>query len=417
MSMDGVAAEGLTVGAQHAQAGAAASPDQSRTQAGGACAAAAADPLQGNVLLLSQRRIADLVAYCMVYEFEDALASVTGAQRIDTTDLPALEFSRRAYKLARFASGSPRLARRLAPYPSNKVFLQRDYELFFPMFSHPYELYALASIPNWRQRCHKAACFITEIWSDWVPGYLVELLAQFDHIFVGIRHSVADIARISGRPCSYLPLGADVLRFAPASMDQPRPIDLCNIGRRSQITHQALLAHAESGQFFYYYDTVAASGADMKQRTFRVENPRDHRQILAALLKRSRYYIANRSRVDKPEFTAGREEISARFYEGAAAGAVMIGEAPRCEAFTSQFDWPDAVIHLPFDSPDIVRILAELDADPGRLQAARRANVRQAALRHDWLHRISAAFTTLGLGPTAAMQDRARRLEQIAVQA
>ena len=417
MSVDGVAPDGLIMGARHAQADAADSTAQARLQAEGTSAIAGADPLQGNVLLLSQRRIADLVAYCMVYEFEDALAAVTGAQRIDATDLPALEFSRRAYKLARAASGSARLARRLAPYPSNKVVLQRDYELFFPMFSHAYELYALASIPNWRQRCNKAACFITEVWSELLPEYLVELLSQFDHIFVGIRHSAADIARVSGRPCNYLPLAADVLRFAPLTMDEPRPIDLCNIGRRSQITHQALVAHAESGRFFYYYDTVAASGADMKQRTFRVENPREHRQMLAALLKRSRYYIANRSLVNQPEFTAGREEISARFYEGIAAGTVMIGEAPRTETFNSQFDWPDAVIHVPFDSPDMVRILAELDADPGRVQAARRANVRQAALRHDWLHRINAAFETLGLAPTAAMQVRAQRLEQIAEQA
>jgi hypothetical protein len=73
--------------------------------------------VQGKVLLLSQRRIADLVAYCLAYEFEDTFAAVTDAQRIDATDLPALEFSRRAYKLARLASGSPRLARRLAPFP------------------------------------------------------------------------------------------------------------------------------------------------------------------------------------------------------------------------------------------------------------------------------------------------------------
>ncbi|HTC53372.1 MAG TPA: glycosyltransferase [Steroidobacteraceae bacterium] len=409
--------DSMIMGARHAQADAALSPAYGQTPAVSAATSAVADPLQGNVLLLSQRRIADLVAYCMVYEFEDALASLTAAQRIDATDLPALEFSRRAYKLARFASGSPRLARRLAPYPSNKVTLQRDYELFFPMFSHVYELYALASIPNWRQRCHKAACFITEVWSDWLPEYLVEMLSQFDHIFIGGPYGVADISRISGRPCSYLPLAADVLRFAPASVEQPRAIDLCNIGRRSQITHQALVAHAENGQFFYYYDTVAASGSDGKHRTFRVENAREHRQMLATLLKRSRYYIANRSMVNRPEFTAGREEISARFYEGAAAGAVMLGEAPRSDSFKGQFDWQDAVIHLPFDSPDIARFLAELDADPERVQTARRANVRHAALRHDWLHRISTAFDMLGLAPTAAMRARARRLEQIAAQA
>ena len=162
-----------------------------------------------------------------------------------------------------------------------------------------------------------------------------------------------------------------MLRFAPASRDQPRLIEVCNIGRRSLVTHQALLDDTERRQSFYYYDTVAASGADLKQRTFRVDSPHEHRRMLATLLKHSRYFIANRSQVNKPEFTAGRDEISARFYEGAAAGTVMIGEAPRTEEFKQQFDWPDAVIHLPFDSPDIGRILADLNGDPERLRAIR----------------------------------------------
>jgi len=93
--------------------------------------------VQGKVLLLSQRRIADLVAYCLAYEFEDVFAAVTDAQRIDATDLPAVEFSRRAYKLVRLASGSPRLARRLAPYPRSMVILERDFELFFRYLATP----------------------------------------------------------------------------------------------------------------------------------------------------------------------------------------------------------------------------------------------------------------------------------------
>ena len=116
------------------------------------------DQPQPDVLLLSQRRIADLAAYCLAYEFEDTFAAVTDAQRIDVTDLPALEFSRRAYKLARLASGSAALARRLAPSSRAKVVLERDFDLFFPVFSHSYESYSLATIPNCRQRCRKAAC-------------------------------------------------------------------------------------------------------------------------------------------------------------------------------------------------------------------------------------------------------------------
>ena len=132
--------------------------------------------MQANVLLLSERRIADLVV-CVGYEFEDTFATVADAQRVDATDLSGLEFSRRAYKVARLASGSPSLARRLAPYPRSKVVLENDFELFFPVFSHIFELYSLATIPNWRQRCRKAACFITEVWSDMLPEYLLELLA------------------------------------------------------------------------------------------------------------------------------------------------------------------------------------------------------------------------------------------------
>ena len=373
--------------------------------------------MKREVLLLSQRRIADLAAFCLAYEFEDTLAAVTCAQRIDATDLPGLEFSRRAYKLVRLGSGSPTLARRLTPYPRNNVVLERDFELFFPVFSNIYELYSLATIPNWRQRCRKAACFITEVWSDRLPQYLLELLSAFDHVFIGFRHSVKDVERLIGRPCTYLPFAVDVPRFAPASSDQPRLIEVCNIGRRSAVTHHALLDHAERRQSFYYYDTVAASGADLKHRTFHVDSPHEHRRMLATILKHSCYYIANRSYVNQPEFTAGRDEISARFYEGAAAGAVMVGDAPRTEEFERQFDWPDAVIQVPFDSPDIGRILADLSGDSKRLRAVRRNNAREAALRHDWLHRIRVVFDTLGLAPTEEMHARAQRLDQIALQA
>src|SRR5690349_19495312 len=253
------------------------------------------------VLLLSERLIADLVAFCAAYEFEDTFAAVTDAQRIDATDLSSLEFSRRAYKFARLLSGSPKLARLLAPYPREKVVLENDFELFFPVFSHIYELYSLTTIPNWRQHCHKAACYITEVWSDMLPPYLLELLSPFDHIFLGSRHSVLHVARVTGRPCTYLPLAVDVLRFTPASVDELRSIEVCNIGRRSLVTHQALLEDSERRGSLYYYDTVAASGTDLKDRTFRVDSPHEHRRMLATILKNSRYFIANRSFINRPE--------------------------------------------------------------------------------------------------------------------
>jgi hypothetical protein len=367
----------------------------------------------GSVLLLSMRRLADVVAFCLQYELEDVVAEVTGADRVEVGDRGALERSRRAYKLVRLATGSRRLARAGAPRAST-VKLERDYELFFPVFNHVHELFALATVPDWRRRCRRAACFINELWPHLLPGYLLELLAEFDHVFLGVRHPIAEVERIVGRPCHYLPLAVDVLRFTPLPDGPARTIDVCNIGRRSPVTHEALLRLARERGLFYYYDTVAASGAGGKQRTFRVDDAGEHRLLLASLLQRSRYFIANRGRVNEPEFTQGRDEISGRFYEGAAAGTVLLGEPPGTEEFARQFDWPDAVIPLPFDSPAVAGVLAALDRDPERLARIRRENARQAALRHDWVHRLRAVFATLGLPPTEAMLAREQRLQALA---
>lgn len=359
------------------------------------------------------RRLAHVVAFCLQYEFEDVVAEVTGADRVDAGDREALELSRRAYKLARLATGSRRFARACTPRPST-IALDRDYELFFPVFNNAYELFALATLPDWRRHCRVAACFVNELWVHLLPRYLLELLAEFDHVFLGVRHTVGEVARVVGRPCSYLPLAADVLRFSPFPEPPPRTIDVCNIGRRSPVTHEALLGLARERRIFYYYDTVAASGDGKKQRTFQVDDASEHRLLLASLLQRSRYFIANRSRVDEPEFTMGRDEIAGRFYEGAAAGTIMLGEPPRTEEFERQFGWPDAVIRLPFDSPDVGRVLVELDEDPPRLARIRRENARNAALRHDWVHRIRAVFDILGIAPTEAMLAREKRLQALA---
>jgi len=370
----------------------------------------------GRVLLLSMRRIHKVVAYCMNYEFEDVIAQVTGADRVDAGDFAALDLSRGRYKAARTLTGLPGLARCIAPQPS-AVRLERDYELFFPVFNNAHELYALASVPNWRERCRLAACFINEASRQALPRYLLELLREFDHIFLGILGPLQDIARIVGRPCTYLGSGVDAIRFAPLPRSVGRPIDVCNIGRRSQITHEALLKLSASGEIFYYFDTVAASGFKWKQRTFLVHDAAEHRLMFASLVKRSRYYIANRARINEPEYNSGLDEIAGRFYEGAAAGTVMLGEPPDADHFRKQFDWPDAVIHMPFDSIDVGRLIVELDRDSQRLARIRSQNVHNAALRHDWVHRFRTVLQTLDLEPPPAVLARERRLRSLANEA
>src|SRR5205085_9539701 len=138
-------------------------------------------------------------------------ADVTGADRIDAGCPEAIEFARRVYKLARFATGSRRFARAISPDFST-VKLEKHYELFFPVFNHAHELYALGTVPDWRRRSRVAACFVSELWVHLLPKYLLELLAEFDQLFVGVQHVADEVSRIVGVPCRYLPLAADVLQ-------------------------------------------------------------------------------------------------------------------------------------------------------------------------------------------------------------
>lgn len=366
----------------------------------------------GRVLLLSMRRIADVVGYSAMYEFEDLVSELLGADRAAPRTPEPLELARRAYKLTRSVTRSGRVAELLRPrFGSAPV--RGEYDLFLAVFNHPHELFNLHALSGWRERCRFAAVYICEAWEARLPEYLLELLQPFDHVFLGVDGAREAVARMVGRPCTYLPMGVDALRFAPPSVSAVRLIDVCGIGRRSPVTHGALMEMARREGLFYFYDTILRSGRDGAM-TFRVIDAAEHRLLYSNLLKRSRYFIANRAWADQPELTRGKDEIAARFYEGAAAGTVMLGEPPDTDDFRNQFGWDDAVVPTPFHAPDIAETIHALDRDPARTERIRTAGVFHSLLRHDWSERLERIVQVAGLEPTQAMRARAERLRQTA---
>ncbi|MCH9827028.1 MAG: glycosyltransferase [Gammaproteobacteria bacterium] len=359
------------------------------------------------------RRLSRLVAYCLPYEFEDSIVALSDAKLLVPEDWAGLETSRRIYRLLRTGSGSPALARMLSPRRHAREAPEGD--LFIAVLNDTWDAYVLSTMRGWRERHTHAACFVSEAWAHLMPpDYLLELLQPFDEIFVGTHHVADALQTRIGRPCSYLPLASDVLRFAPTVPPSARCIDVCNIGRRSALTHEALLQYADQTRSLYYYDTAIASGHG---RSFQVEDARQHRLLLASLLKRSRYFIANRARINDPVYSSRVHEISGRFFEGAAAGTVMLGMPADSANYRVQFSWPDAVVELPFDCPDIGQRIAELDQDRSRLARIRRDNVMNSARRHDWSHRLRSIFDRFGLAPTDAMLMREQALEKLALAA
>ena len=110
-----------------------------------------------------------------------------------------------------------------------------------------------------------------------------------------------------------------------------RVVDVCSVGRRVKTVHGALLELVDRDRIFYVYDTLQTGESQASDH-------REHRDLYANTAKRSRFFVVAPSKVDVPEETRGQVEVAFRYYEGAAAGTVMVGHAPDCAPFRQMFE-------------------------------------------------------------------------------
>lgn len=358
---------------------------------------------KARVLAVSMRKLKHHVSRAAVYEFEDVVCSC------DSVDMLELEYNTELFKatnkLFNRAARSLESAKSMNSLLGHRYDLKEDYELFFFFCQSPQDILALNSIKNWRKRCQTAVCWLDEVWMNDVNKWQnqLKLLRNFDHVFMNFASSIEKASRIIQKPCHPIPYAVDALKFAyPHALN--RGVDVLNIGRRSGITHDALNDLANQGEILYIYDTL---------KHLYMNNIRHHRDLYANLLKRSQFLIVNKAKFDLIGKTNPQDEVGPRFFEGAAAGAVMLGAAPQCEVFTQNFDWADAVIEIPFNSPDIGEILNGLKAQPERLKLIRRNGVVNSLLRHDWVYRWEHMLNQVGMKAEPQLLERKAHLQSL----
>jgi hypothetical protein len=353
---------------------------------------------KARVLLFSMRNIARHVARCGDYEFEDVISGCDDADVI--APHPATPVDNRIVREVDRILGRERLI-------DGAVRADEKYDLFFVFCRNAFDLRFVNRIEGLHENCRQAVCVISELWPSKISEVRehLKVLGRFDHVFANLQTSVGPIEKATGRPCHFLPLGVDALRFAPFPNSPARNIDVYSMGRRPAEEHRALLASAERGEMFYVYDTTA---------DFNVIDPLEHRILLANLIKRSRFFITYPAKFDVPAETGGTREMGARYFEGAAGGAVMIGMPPRCAAYDDCFDWRDAVISTPRDPAQIASLVAGLEAQPNRLAQIRRHNVTNSLRRHDWVYRWRKILDHVGLSVTERLVEREAQLNSAA---
>jgi Glycosyl transferases group 1 len=345
---------------------------------------------------------------CGLYEAQDVLAE------IDEVDLISLDmswgkwFTETWLRRPLYHDVSRKLI--FANPGLKKVQLSRDYDAFIAVCSTFWDVPYINAIERWKDHCKISVCWIDELWACQIQDYRYWLpaLAQFDYVFTGYKGTVFPLSQAINRPCHWLPGGADTFRFSPLPDPGVRVIDVYSIGRRYQGIHREMLKAAKRGEMFYVHDTHVNLGYA------EVYDHQQHRDLYANMAKRSRYFMVGAPKMDAPDERQGQVEVGYRYYEGSAAGTVMIGEAPDCEAYRELFGWPEAVIPVQPDGSDIIAVLSGLGSDPERTAAIGRRNARKALLQHDWVYRWNEMFRVAGIRPSPNMAARERRLKEMA---
>jgi hypothetical protein len=336
-----------------------------------------------------------------LYEFEDII------RQIDSVELLA------PVPRGRFKFGN-KIAKRVTRYSPivlnpgiSKASLIKNYEMMFVLCSIPWDLLAFSLDNGWKARCKTSICLLDEIWLKQISQqkYFLKILSQFDHVLICLSQSVKAIRELSGKECTFLPPAIDAIKFCPYPDPPKRVIDVYSIGRRSAATHRKLLEMAEARGLFYVYDSISGKKAI---------NLKEHRQLFANMAGRSRFFLVNPGLIDDLGKRGDQRDIGNRYFEGAAAGCIMIGEVPEIEEFKELFDWPDAVICLPLGSDKIDAIIDELDKQPDREDVMHRNNIAQALRRHDWAYRWESLLKIAGLAPMPGLSRRKEQLEKLA---
>jgi hypothetical protein len=345
---------------------------------------------------------------CAFYEAQDVLSEIDDVDQIGLEPGKNFEVRESWHKRLLYHDFSKRL---IFMNPGLKrVRLTQEYDLFVVMCPTYWDLLYVGAIEGWKDHCKTSVLWIDEMWVAQLPSYKYWLhaLRQFDHVFIGYKGTARPLSEAIGKTCHWLPGAVDALRFTPYPNPPERLVDVYSVGRRWDGIHRALLDGSRKRGAYYVHDSFPS----IAER--QVYDHRQHRELFANTAKRSRYFTVAPGKINTPEETHAQIEVGYRYYEGQAAGTVMIGQSPDCDAYRELFPRADTVVPVQPDGSDVLKVLADLDSDPAHFSAMSRRNAADALLRHDWLYRWKEILRTAGIEPSARLAARERRLRELA---
>lgn len=359
--------------------------------------------LKDKLLILSQRRLNFKVSRCVPYEFEETVAKLEGSEIISLLPQNFFQIKNRI---------SNRLARntKILFKPGITASLtNNNYEIILVVCQLTRDLPSIYATGLLKNNSKKKICWLEEIWTKDIKhlvGHL-HILKMFDYVITSCKDSVETLEKYIGKKIYYLPPGVDSIKFSPYPNYPERSIDLLAIGRKSKNTHNDLLKNIDGKNFFYIYDTLVA------KTEFSLLS--QHRRLIAEMSKRSCFFLANKAKINRDDETAQQEEIGYRFFEGISSGAILVGDYPKNQEFSKNFDWDNSVIQFNKDDINLFEFLHKLSKEKDLLTNIRINNMINALQRHDWLYRWKTIKKIIDEKETEEMKNRQKLLNKISL--
>lgn len=314
------------------------------------------------VLIATSRHVYRTVSYGMVVDFEDAVAAASDA------DLVAVPLYSRRRQLEGLLRGRPL---RAVDAPRS------GYDICLLVAMAPYWMPSLRYIRNLRRRARRVVVYLFDSWlSDLAElrsyGSLWPLV---DDLVVSFAHVATTYAEALPCRVHYLPQAIEPRWFHP--YDGRRRIDVLSLGRRLASVHAALLEVTRERDLFYQYQThLSPQAIDF----------RENQELVGRQYQLARTHVSWSVDRTNPRRQAEGAAVTARWFESAATGGVVIGSSPQGEEFRRLFPYPEFVVELDPAAPGQAE--AVLDAALSEPSAPERRELADHVVSvHTWAER------------------------------
>lgn len=311
--------------------------------------------------------------YGMLRCFESAIMEITGA-----TAVPIPDYAFASRFLHHFGHGMNRGPyRRFFP----KQEFRLEYDVAWYILMGP-ENYRLDLYNGWQDPAGKRVLYLYDTMPSQYP--LIKRLfsdGAWDVLITSFNDAVEDLQQLTGRKWYCVEQAADSRLFRPVP-SQERVIHFSSYGRRYPALHEALKEFCQVHGLYYDYTTHDG-------RHPVVDSPELYQQY-AWHLSHSLFTFSWPVELTNPARAGHLRPITCRWFEAAAAGAVIVGRKPGNAGFDRYFP-SDAVIDMDpaMDKKGFISALEALVSNKDSYSARAHQISEEGKNRNSWQNRVT----------------------------